>query len=486
MKRTIAFLLVLAMFFPAVSANELLASDWAKASILDANEKGIIKHLETENFDYTSNVNRISLAVLVSSTLQQLFSAKITPYSPNPFSDTDSAAVLRLFSLNIMKGTSESKFEPYSTVTRQELAVIVYRIHRLLYGELDIDYSGYLFHDDNQIDGWAKTAVKFLIAAGVFQNADYFNPKSLVSHEQLIHILNILFNDYSKNVSLNLNQKKLFLGQSEQTILTVLGTPDRVDYSEYGFSWYIYNKDYKNYAQIGIKNGIVEAIYSNSDNASIPNTSIKVGVESSVVSDINSKLFKNVSSSIVDFKKVSSGTQPRVYLEYGPHMVVVFNDLLDNNKISSLLILHCKYSPVPSINTSLIKDYIKMKQAFEKESLDLINCARVKRGLGALTWNDKLADVANKQSVYMSNKDVMEHVNPDQRATEANVRYSAFGEALARGEFNAITAHESLMNSADHRVLLLHPDFTQLGVGVEFNFTKKLAYFTENFIKPAD
>jgi hypothetical protein len=53
------------------------------------------------------------------------------------------------------------------------------------------------------------------------------------------------------------------LGDSESDLLKNLGQPEHKDLSEYGFQWYVYNKDYKNYAQIGVLQGKVVALYAN-------------------------------------------------------------------------------------------------------------------------------------------------------------------------------------------------------------------------------
>ncbi len=54
------------------------------------------------------------------------------------------------------------------------------------------------------------------------------------------------------------------MGDTEAELLRILGEPDRKDPSEYGFEWYIYNRNYNRYIQVGVKGGSVVGIYTNS------------------------------------------------------------------------------------------------------------------------------------------------------------------------------------------------------------------------------
>src|SRR5690606_20269724 len=53
------------------------------------------------------------------------------------------------------------------------------------------------------------------------------------------------------------------IGDTEQQVIAKLGQPARKDISDRNYTWYIYNQDYAQYAQIGIADGKAVALYSN-------------------------------------------------------------------------------------------------------------------------------------------------------------------------------------------------------------------------------
>ncbi|MGA9227337.1 MAG: CAP domain-containing protein, partial [Mesobacillus sp.] len=126
-----------------------------------------------------------------------------------------------------------------------------------------------------------------------------------------------------------------------------------------------------------------------------------------------------------------------------------------------------------------------LKEGFEYQLFDLTNAARVKNGLGVLTWDDPVKETARKHSLDMAENNYFSHTNlegesPFDRMAEDNITFAVAGENLAYGQFSSIFAHEGLMNSLGHRENILKPDYELLGVGVAFG-PKFEPYFTENF-----
>jgi transposase InsO family protein len=54
-----------------------------------------------------------------------------------------------------------------------------------------------------------------------------------------------------------------FIGMTEEALVAKYGSPVRRDPSEYGFQWYIYNRDYRNFFMAGVQDGQVVAAYTN-------------------------------------------------------------------------------------------------------------------------------------------------------------------------------------------------------------------------------
>lgn len=108
------------------------------------------------------------------------------------------------------------------------------------------------------------------------------------------------------------------------------------------------------------------------------------------------------------------------------------------------------------------------KQA-EQELFRLVNRERRERGLGELTWSDRLAEVGRAHSHDMWQRQFFAHVNPSgqtpfDRLDAVGIHYRAAGENLALAPTTPI-AHQGLMDSPGHRANILSPDYGQLGIG---------------------
>jgi len=111
------------------------------------------------------------------------------------------------------------------------------------------------------------------------------------------------------------------------------------------------------------------------------------------------------------------------------------------------------------------------------------NAVRQRYGLPALTWDNSLRDVARAHSADMLVRHYFSHVSPEGRSPQERVLaacrtpLSLTGENLwmGAGRQTADTKQlariivDSWMSSPGHRQNLLHPDFTDIGVGVASN-----------------
>jgi hypothetical protein len=91
-----------------------------------------------------------------------------------------------------------------------------------------------------------------------------------------------------------------------------------------------------------------------------------------------------------------------------------------------------------------------------------VNDERLRRGLAPLTWHDGLADIAGRWSEQMLVSG-FEHSTPDFRA---HPEFPGSGENIAMGQVDAAELHVGWMESDGHRANILHPDFTDIGIGI--------------------
>ncbi|MGB9907024.1 MAG: CAP domain-containing protein [Candidatus Saccharicenans sp.] len=121
----------------------------------------------------------------------------------------------------------------------------------------------------------------------------------------------------------------------------------------------------------------------------------------------------------------------------------------------------------------------------------LINEERARAGLGRLERNPRLEEIAERHSLDMARNNFTGHISPtsggpDDRLRAAGIQFSLFGENVGQGYTSAEDLHRSFMDSPGHRMILLDPSYTQVGVGVETRGSgpNKAFLVTELFIKP--
>ena len=122
---------------------------------------------------------------------------------------------------------------------------------------------------------------------------------------------------------------------------------------------------------------------------------------------------------------------------------------------------------------------------------ELVNRDRRRAGVPALVAHPELSAVAQSHAEDMRDGRFFAHVSPRtgrlvERAEDAGIAYVRIGENIAVGQ-NVREAQEALMRSPGHRMNLLDPEFTHLGLGVAVEIDdqgRQRVYVTENFLVP--
>lgn len=98
--------------------------------------------------------------------------------------------------LGIASGVGDGTFRPGQMITREEMAVIAYRIAEAVGIELEVKSGdGAAFRDEGDIHSYAEEAVRHLHAAGIItgMESDRFNPQGTATREQAAKIVWLLF-----------------------------------------------------------------------------------------------------------------------------------------------------------------------------------------------------------------------------------------------------------------------------------------------------
>ncbi|CEQ17682.1 CAP domain-containing protein [Paraclostridium sordellii] len=289
-------------------------------------------------------------------------------------------------------------------------------------------------------------------------------------------------NEYTETIILDTENIKSYedikIGDDKESVISKIGLPDRKDLSEYGFTWYVYNRFKNNFIMVGIDNEKVVGLYSNSLN-SCETKGIKIGDK---LGDVREK-YKPI-----EYKKkgnikfvVESKNQFDILLEDDKY-ITLFYDIHNNSKVRSYQIIDKNIENKTSDIYPVFNE--QLKYSFEMQTIDLINSERDKNDLDRLTFSEKAKISSEKHSEDMKENNYFDHLNkenetPFDRMKKEDIIYSIAGENIAAGQINSVYAHEALMNSLGHRKNILG-DYENVGVGVSFGGYYKI-YYTQNF-----
>ena len=146
---------------PTVSAP----SDWAQSEIDKAVGYGLID--SNTNYSYQNNITREQFAELIVTCVEKLVDTSYLDYA-QPFIDSSNPQVLKAASMGIVSGVGDNYFAPEQNITRQEIAVMMYRAIKYVenwagtaYIQDDTWLDGYI--DSDMISDWAYEAMAALI-----------------------------------------------------------------------------------------------------------------------------------------------------------------------------------------------------------------------------------------------------------------------------------------------------------------------------------
>ncbi|AFC33148.1 copper amine oxidase domain-containing protein [Paenibacillus mucilaginosus 3016] len=273
------------------------------------------------------------------------------------------------------------------------------------------------------------------------------------------------------------------IGDSEASVLSKLGQPARKDASGYaGMQWYIYNGDYSRYVQVGISGGKVTGLYA--PGGWTTNKGLTDGVSRTEIQNVYGQPLSYILKGNTRFMNNYGEGEYGTYEDAGAY-VTFFYDVHQEGEVTGVLVID------RSTELALASFYPQgsdtLARAFERQSFDLANAARVRLGLQPFAWDEGAAGTARAHSADMAAKGYFDHTNPAgqspfDRMEAAGLSYSSAAENIAAGQTSAIHAHHGWMNSAGHRKNLLS-GITRLGVGVAFG-GKMSVYYTQNFLTP--
>lgn len=289
----------------------------------------------------------------------------------------------------------------------------------------------------------------------------------------------------------------LLIGKNVTDLKKELGEPQRIDETQYGYQWYIYNLDYSRYLQVGVQENQVVTVYALGDQLNVSPFKIGQPVEeifNTLV--INMNLDIEWHGSTYRFELNDMDVNIRPLLRLGDIFVQLNIDKFTGNLLSVRFLnteTLIEQRPYELIYRGELIEPAEPSEALwrlieegnEREIFDITNVIRVRHKLNPLTWDEQTAQVASGHSMDMYESEDFSHISSkygslSDRLEAAQVTYKAAGENIAANYTDGPAVVEGWLNSKGHRDSLLNEEFTHLGVGV---YQK---YYTQNFIQKTD
>jgi len=166
-----------------------ISGHWAYSAIIAMKAKGVVSGTPDGKFEPDKTATRAEFAKMAAVAFSYTASGTTSTFSDVSSSAWFASYINALSSNNIISGVSADSFSPNGSLTREQLATIVYRI--LKAKSITLTSSSTAFSDESSISSWAKDAVHALQAKGVIsgKGSNQFDPKGYATKAEVASIL---------------------------------------------------------------------------------------------------------------------------------------------------------------------------------------------------------------------------------------------------------------------------------------------------------
>ena len=171
--------------------TDVAESRWSYSYIKEMYDAGVINGMTATTFAPAANVTRAQFVTMIA----RLADADVSGYASGPFADVPAgswyAPYVNWAAANgIVNGTSATTFDPNTTISRQDMAVILYNYTQHFGVQLD-QKTVTAFTDEGSVAAYALPAVQALHRAGVINGMPdgSFQPYATATREQACIVL---------------------------------------------------------------------------------------------------------------------------------------------------------------------------------------------------------------------------------------------------------------------------------------------------------
>ena len=122
---------------------------------------------------------------------------------------------------------------------------------------LNTCYDNAYIRDEN------RAAYAFMLKQGIISVNHGSNPDKILTKESCEILINLIRDYFTQDTTITVGDTDITIGSNMDELKEKIGTPNRIDETEYGFKWYVYNSDYSQFCMIGVEGSRVCALFTN-------------------------------------------------------------------------------------------------------------------------------------------------------------------------------------------------------------------------------
>lgn len=166
-----------------------ITSDWAKNAVETLASCNLINRISNNRLNPYGNITRVEFTALIVRSLYVDLSKSKGTFTDVTVDSRYADLVETAYNLGLVTGNDKNAFEPDANITREQLAVIAYRLYKYKNGTASENTKN-TFMDSWNISKYARSAVSFVQSTGVMQGSGtMFYPKQNTTRQEAAVVL---------------------------------------------------------------------------------------------------------------------------------------------------------------------------------------------------------------------------------------------------------------------------------------------------------
>ncbi|WP_379157838.1 alpha/beta hydrolase-fold protein [Paenibacillus sp. sgz5001063] len=174
------------------SYQDLVQSHWAHRAVQVLSAGHIVNGVTDTAFAPDRQVTRAEFAAMLVRSLRLQADNTVLPFKDVPANSWFYPSVAAAYQVGIIRGISQDEFAPEKTITREEMAVMIYNAYRLKSSDAPVSLGQTaVFSDRSQIHDWAQTSLNAVLNLGLMKgtSSTTLEPLSQATRAQSAEIL---------------------------------------------------------------------------------------------------------------------------------------------------------------------------------------------------------------------------------------------------------------------------------------------------------